>query len=45
MTQRPSHTFIVHGEEESSLAFADALTQEQGLQNVFVPELGQKFTV
>ncbi len=45
MTQRPSHTFVVHGEEESSLAFADALTQEQGLQNVFVPELGQKFSV
>ena len=43
MEQRPSHTFVVHGEEEASLAFADALTKEQGLQNVVVPELGQTF--
>ncbi len=43
--KRPSHTFIVHGEEEASLAFADTLRREQGLKNVHVPELGQKFTV
>ena len=42
--KRPQHTFIVHGEEESSLAFADAL-EEQGLKNVHVPELGQQFAV
>jgi metallo-beta-lactamase family protein len=45
MTKRPSHTFIVHGEEEASFAFADSLRQKQGLKNVHVPELGQKFTV
>lgn len=45
LQQRPSHTFIVHGEEEASLAFADALRQEQGFANVTVPQLGQKFTV
>ncbi len=43
--KRPSHTFIVHGEEEASLALADALRQQQGLKNVRVPELGQKFVV
>ncbi len=45
MGKRPSHTFIVHGEEEASLAFADSLTNEQKLQNVVVPQLGQKFSV
>ncbi|MEJ2746301.1 MAG: MBL fold metallo-hydrolase [Anaerolineae bacterium] len=43
--QRPSHTFVVHGEEEASLSFADALTKEQHLKNVVVPELGQIFTL
>lgn len=45
LQQRPFHTFIVHGEEEASLSFADALRQEQGFANVVVPQLGQKFTV
>lgn len=45
MRQRPYHTFIVHGEEDASLAFAGSLVKEQKLQNVTVPELGQKFTV
>ena len=45
LEKRPSHTFIVHGEEEASLAFADALRQEQGFANVAVPQLGQKFAV
>lgn len=41
----PRHTFIVHGEEEASFAFAEALQREQGFTNVAVPELGQKFTL
>lgn len=45
LQKRPSHTFIVHGEEEASLSFADALRQKQGFTNVAVPQLGQKFTV
>ena len=45
LQQRPSHTFIVHGEEDASLALADALRQEQRFANVAVPQLGQKFTV
>lgn len=43
--KRPSHTFIVHGEEEASLAFAEALQQQQGFANVHVPELRQAFTL
>ena len=45
LQQRPSHTFIVHGEEDASLALADALRREQGFANVAVPQLGQKFMV
>lgn len=43
--RRPRHTFIVHGEEPVSLAFADSLRQEQGLEQVVVPELHQSFEV
>ena len=45
LKKRPSHTFIVHGEEEASLAFAEALQQEQSFTNVAVPQLGQKFKI
>ncbi|MEZ4591203.1 MAG: hypothetical protein R3D55_08675 [Chloroflexota bacterium] len=40
-----SHTFIVHGEEDASLALAEALQHEQQFENVAVPQLGQKFKV
>jgi metallo-beta-lactamase family protein len=40
----PAHTFVVHGEEEASVAFAEAL-REQGMSDVNVPELGQSFTI
>lgn len=42
-SKRPHQTFIVHGEEEPSLAFADALQKQLGFSNVQVPELGQSF--
>jgi metallo-beta-lactamase family protein len=45
LEKRPSHTFIVHGEEEASLSFAEALRQEQSFAEVVVPQLGQKFKV
>ncbi|VAW43558.1 Metallo-beta-lactamase family protein, RNA-specific [hydrothermal vent metagenome] len=41
----PSHTYIVHGEEDVSLDFAEALRREQGFPDVQVPQLGQKFKV
>lgn len=43
--KRPLHTFIVHGEEDASLALAHALTSEQAFPNVTVPEIGQQFTI
>ncbi|HRQ41790.1 MAG TPA: MBL fold metallo-hydrolase [Chloroflexota bacterium] len=42
---RPSHTYIVHGEAEASLAFADSLHRQQGFPDVQVPELGQSFII
>lgn len=42
--RKPRQTFIVHGEETSSLAFAGHLLR-RGLENVHVPHLGQTFTV
>ncbi len=42
---RPLHTFIVHGEEDASLAFAESLRQLHQFPEVQVPELGQSFIV
>ncbi len=41
----PQHTFIVHGEEDVSLEFAETLRRQQGFPNVHVPKLNQKFAV
>ena len=43
--RRPAHTFIVHGEEDSSFALADGLRRMHGFENVTVPELHQTFEV
>jgi metallo-beta-lactamase family protein len=43
--KKPAHTYIVHGEEDASLALADALSREQGFTNVQVPTLGQRFKI
>ncbi|MFW6096838.1 MAG: MBL fold metallo-hydrolase RNA specificity domain-containing protein [Chloroflexota bacterium] len=43
--KRPRQTFVVHGDEDVSLAFAKTLQQRAGLQNVRVPKLGQKFEI
>jgi metallo-beta-lactamase family protein len=44
LQKRPRHTYIVHGEENVSLSFADTL-RRQGLADVNVPHLGESFTV
>jgi metallo-beta-lactamase family protein len=41
----PSHTYIVHGEEDASFALASALHTNLGFENVTVPELGQTFNI
>jgi metallo-beta-lactamase family protein len=40
--RRPQHTYVVHGEPDSSEAMADGL-RSQGYPDVHVPELGQRF--
>lgn len=42
--KRPRHTFVVHGDEDVSLAFADTL-RGKGLENVKVPQMGQRFNI
>ncbi|MDX1415879.1 MAG: MBL fold metallo-hydrolase [Candidatus Promineifilaceae bacterium] len=45
MKRLPTHTFLVHGEEEASFTLADHLRRQHGLANVTVPELHQSFEV
>ncbi len=45
MKKKPRHTFVVHGEEESATAFADALGTELGFTNVHIPDPHQSFTL
>jgi metallo-beta-lactamase family protein len=42
--KKAAHTYVVHGEEDSSLALAEGLSQ-QGYQEVIVPELGQMISI
>lgn len=44
MNHKPEHTFVVHGEEEVSMAFGGILKQ-QGLSQVYVPQMYESFTV
>ena len=39
INKRPRRTFLVHGEEESAFALADALRTETGFEQVDVPEM------
>jgi metallo-beta-lactamase family protein len=45
LRQKPSKTFIVHGEEDSSFALADGLQRRLGFDQVVVPELHQSFDI
>lgn len=45
LSRPPSHTFIVHGEVDSSFALADGLRRKHGFGNVTVPELHQSFEI
>lgn len=45
MEKKPRHTFIVHGEDESSRGLANALQAELGLTNVVIPSSLQSFEV
>jgi metallo-beta-lactamase family protein len=45
MDKKPQHTFIVHGEGDSSTSLANALRNELSLENVVIPEPMQSFDV
>ncbi|KPJ97697.1 MAG: MBL fold metallo-hydrolase [Desulfobacterales bacterium SG8_35] len=43
MQKKPKHTFIVHGEEESSQALADNLRNTLGFSSIAIPDMHQSF--
>lgn len=45
MKKKPQHTFIVHGEDDSSESLANALRNECGLEHVVIPDSMQSFEV
>ena len=45
MQKKPEHTFIVHGEVESSQALADSLQTGLGFSNIVIPEPDQSFVI
>ena len=45
MQKKPDHTFIVHGEEESSQALAERLETELGFSNIARPDMHQSFEI
>jgi len=45
MEKKPRQTFVVHGEEASANAFAEALRSELGFKNIQVPDLHESFNV
>lgn len=45
MQKKPSHTFVVHGEEEVAAIFAESLRSELGFAQVEVPDPHQAFEV
>jgi len=45
MKKKPQHTFIIHGEEDSSASLAAALRNELGLEDVVIPDAMQSYEV
>ena len=45
MNKKPQHTFVVHGEDDSSESLANALRNELGLEHVVIPDSMQSFEV
>ncbi len=45
MQKKPDRTFIVHGEEEAAISFANSLKTEIGLTTINIPEPHQSFEV
>ena len=45
MRKKPQQTFIVHGEEKSALALAEALRSQLGFASVHIPDQSQSFKI
>lgn len=45
MHKKPRQTFVVHGDEDSAIAFADALRTELGFTTIHVPDQHQSFVI
>ncbi len=45
MQKKPKRTFVVHGEEESAVAFAETLRNDLGFGQVDIPDLQQAFEI
>lgn len=45
MQKKPSHTFIVHGEEEAAIALRNNLTKKNGFNGIAIPEPHQSFEI
>ena len=45
MQKKPEHTFIVHGEEDSSQALAENLQTKLGFSNIAMPAMHESFEV
>ena len=43
MQKKPEHTFIVHGEEDSSRALAESLQVKHGFSNIATPDMHQSY--
>ncbi|KPK22442.1 MAG: hypothetical protein AMJ61_17135 [Desulfobacterales bacterium SG8_35_2] len=43
MQNKPEHTFIVHGEEESSQALAKSLQAKYGISNIAQPDMHHSY--
>ncbi|MBW2682230.1 MAG: MBL fold metallo-hydrolase [Deltaproteobacteria bacterium] len=45
MEKKPRQTFIVHGEEDSADALAEALHEKLGFESIHIPDPHQSFTI
>jgi metallo-beta-lactamase family protein len=45
MKKKPSHTFLVHGEEKAAEALADGLRSRHHFERIRIPAQGESFTI
>jgi metallo-beta-lactamase family protein len=45
MRKKPSHTFVVHGDEDSATAFGNSLQAKLGFSSITIPDMHQSFEI